>query len=232
MTHLCRCQRDLHDHPLSEKVAKFWATHTFPESYDPELDDSPIVCPGSYTEGPLPAQHTHTITSLYDSMWSFIGSLEGSFKIAVEPWISGWMPQQSEYGAVPYKYTTNGQSVVYFAYPKQPQPWVIWTESPIQKAYNAIKKMANTLENLTCEKSDVVIEFGPKNWSVEPVPKWSIWQPWHFDVPPVYSAEWKESIQLPDLPVDYQKVAEEFNEKQVSFPGVPGKYSFSKLIGV
>ena len=182
MTHLCRCQRDLHDHPLSEKVAKFWATHTFPESYDPELDDSPIVCPGSYTEGPLPAQHTHTIISLYDSMWSFIGSLEGSFKIAV------------------------------------------WTESPIQKAYNAIKKMANTLENLTCEKSDVVIEFGPKNWPVEPKPIWTFWQPWHNSVPSIHSEAWQEPIQLPDLPVDYSKVAEKINQQQ--FP------TFGKLIGV
>ena len=209
MTEMCRCNRDIHEAPLSEKVAKFWATHTFPESYDPELDDSPIVCPGSYTEGPLPAQH----------------------KIAVEPWISGWMPQQSEYGAVPYKYTTNGQSVVYFAYPKQPQPWVIWTESPAKKAYKAISKMAATLENLTCEKSDVVIEFGPKSWPVEPTPKWTIWQPWHVDVPPIYSDCWRESIQLPDLPVDYSKVAENINANSTSFTkfGLPG---FVKPVGV
>jgi hypothetical protein len=128
---------------------------------------------------------------------------------------------------------TSGESITYTLFPKNPLPWALYDEAaPLLKAQKAIKKLSSAVQNLTCEKSDVVIEFGPKSWPVEPTPKWTIWQPWHGCIPLVEEACWQEPIQLPDLPVDYQKVAEEFNEKQVSFPGVPGKYSFSKLIGV
>lgn len=232
MTEMCRCGRDLHDSPLSEKVAGFWASHSFDADYDPELDDSPILCPGSNTEGPLPRGGAHSIGG---GSWSFVGTFLEDLTTTLFTWLpdesifignkGGFFQQNPSYG-----YSTSGESITYTLFPKN--PWVLYDEAaPLLKAQKAIKKMANTLENLTCEKSDVVIEFGPKNWPVEPTPTWTIWQPWHVDVPPVYSPSWKEPIQLPDLPVDYSKVAEEINEKQIGFPTL-GKYSFTKLVGV
>ena len=50
---LCRCGRDEHEAPLSRTVAGFYDNHSFSGSYDPENDLSPIVCPGTWTEGPL-----------------------------------------------------------------------------------------------------------------------------------------------------------------------------------
>lgn len=234
MTEMCRCGRDLHDSPLSEKVAGFWVSHSFDADYDPELDDSPILCPGSNTEGPL----LRGSVSPGGGSWTIVGNVLDDIKTNLYTWLpgeavfiepmTGMFQQDMSWGGA--KFSTSGESITYTLFPKNPLPWVLYDEAaPLLKAQKAIKKVANTLENLTCEKSDVVIEFGPKNWPVEPTPTWTIWQPWHVDVPPIYSDCWRESIQLPDLPVDYQKVAQEINEKPVSFIG---KYSFSKLIGV
>jgi hypothetical protein len=53
------CRRDWHDFPLTEVVARMWNSVTFSEDYDPESDDSRVVCPGSECCGPavsLPAR--------------------------------------------------------------------------------------------------------------------------------------------------------------------------------
>lgn len=48
------CNRDLHEEPLTQKVAGFYDSHTFDAEYSEDTDDTQIVCIGSYTEGPLP----------------------------------------------------------------------------------------------------------------------------------------------------------------------------------
>lgn len=51
---LCgNCRRDWHSIPLSKDVAYMWDNCVFPEEYDPEKDNSRIVCPGSDSCGPI-----------------------------------------------------------------------------------------------------------------------------------------------------------------------------------
>lgn len=234
MTEMCRCKRDIHSAPLSEKVASFYASHSFDADYDPDTDESPIVCPGSYTEGPLPAPKTASVRVVGEYIpwqgysWSFS---EGA-KLTIKTWLPGdelktWYDVLSEpiavkaaKGLLP---AWNYQPVS-FGFDDLKTAWTTYDKSAAEKAYKAISKMAATVQNLTYEKSDVVIEFGPKNWPVEPKPIWTFWQPWHNSVPSIHSEAWQEPIQLPDLPVDYSKAAEKINQQQ--FP------TFGKLLGV
>lgn len=51
--HECpHCYRDRHDAPITQRVAGMLSRHFFDPNYDPEKDDSPIVCVGSSTYGP------------------------------------------------------------------------------------------------------------------------------------------------------------------------------------
>lgn len=52
--HKCphRCGRDRHPEPLTRAVATMYDNHQFREDYDPDQDDSPIVCIGANYHGP------------------------------------------------------------------------------------------------------------------------------------------------------------------------------------
>lgn len=50
---LCwHCERDRHDGPLTQYVAHMWEGHQWEDGYDPEADNTPIVCLGSDAIGP------------------------------------------------------------------------------------------------------------------------------------------------------------------------------------
>lgn len=74
------CRRDWHEAPLTRTVARMWDDITFDEDYDPDADDSPLVCPGSECCGPVAdyrSRHSngaYTVTSwtaAYKSNWTF-----------------------------------------------------------------------------------------------------------------------------------------------------------------
>lgn len=229
MTEMCRCGRDLHDSPLSGKVAGFWASHSFDADYDPELDDSPIVCPGSYTEGPLPAPKTASVRVVGEYIpwqgysWSFS---EGA-KLTIKTSLPGdELKTWYDVGYLGEPIAVKAAKGLLPAWNYQKTAWTTYDKSAAEKAHKAISKMAATVQNLTCEKSDTVIEFGPKNWPVKPTPTWTIWQPWHNCIPPVHNHCWREPIKLPTFPKpDWKAIGDEINSKQFN-------NEFNKLIGV
>lgn len=234
---LCRCGCDIHPSALTERVSRMWRSHHFPEDYDPDTDDSPIVCPGSYTEGPLPApkptsawivgENTPWQKNLLQEMlygWSFSEPAKLTFKT--------WLPGDElktwyDVGYLSEPIAVKAAKGLLPAWNYQKTAWTTYDKSAAEKAHKAISKMAATVQNLTCEKSDTVIEFGPKNWPVEPKPAWTFWQPWHNCVPSVYNHCWRETIKLPTFPKpDWKAIGDQINSKQFSFN------EFNKPVGV
>lgn len=66
---LCpNCRRDRHDYPLTSAVAQMWSDLSFDEGYDPNNDDSEIICPGSDVHGPALADHGSRATTYVDTI--------------------------------------------------------------------------------------------------------------------------------------------------------------------
>lgn len=102
---LCpNCRRDRHDYPLTETVAEMWKSLAFDEGYDPDNDDSRIVCPGSDVCGPVvytstrmtPGYYTTTVSTMFtsDAMKKYWESFSfDTESLKVKLWTADWSPK-------------------------------------------------------------------------------------------------------------------------------------------
>lgn len=221
--HSCpHCSRDLHDAPLSERVAQMYAQHVFDPDYSAEEDLSPIVCVGSFTEGPpRPPKTDNQVVyfSTGDLYKAYLTSqlLYGSTTIM-------WQPlndQAKGLGSWKIAGTADNFHVKYTdttSWEWKGATWTLYDES-----YNFVDKWVGTFQSGLISskveecKVDTVIEFGPKWWvNKEPpqMPKsWpQVWPWWFQSVPRWNDPCWKEPVQLPATPEpDWKALAEEIN---------------------
>lgn len=70
------CRRDWHEVPLTETVARMWDSCRFDADYDPDADDSAVLCPGSECCGPArrslsPLTHPGSWTYQYQEVFEY-----------------------------------------------------------------------------------------------------------------------------------------------------------------
>lgn len=242
----CRCGRDIHPSPLSETVAGFYAKHSFPEDYDPETDLSPIVCPGSFTEGPVrPLERKPGVTLTFlNNTWQAINTLTME-PLKVEQWHegNGWkvVGTLADEGITTWsnggyscdfgkaKFTLHTDAGGYTAGMLQQAKWSnpSYGFKPLYQ-YVIYDEMWDDWQpsKKECPGDPPEFTFGPQNWVKKPSDPLFGWKPWEnclyadiYGIPPINHPVWKEPIPLPDLPVDYTEVAKQFNE-QFSYAGV------------
>ncbi|QGJ93784.1 hypothetical protein SEA_HANNACONDA_143 [Mycobacterium phage Hannaconda] len=200
------CNRDVHEAPLTERVAKMYDRHSFDLEYSAEEDDSPIICLGSGAIGPARPR------TWGNSTWKAVGYTMADLAAIQEvsyvsgAYLSQFASSLEKFAAAigEWSVKSQGHSTTYTLKAHSAAPWHVtaWDE-----AWNFLGTVSE--EPKKCELPDDIpeIEFGPKNW-VKPE---SYPVPYPMALP---TTGWKEEIPLPELPkTDYKKLGEKLSKK-------------------
>ncbi|AEK08208.1 hypothetical protein SEA_ERICMILLARD_144 [Mycobacterium phage EricMillard] len=198
------CNRDVHEAPLTERVAKMYDRHSFDLEYSAKEDDSPIICLGSGAIGPArPRTWSNSTWKTVGYAMADLAAIQGASYVS-GAYLSQFASSPEKIGVAEWSVKTQGSSIIYeFTV----QPVVQWHVSVWDEAWKLLG--ATPEEPKKCELPDDVpeIEFGPKNW-VKPE---SYPVPYPMALP---TAGWEEEIPLPELPkTDYKELGEKLSKK-------------------
>ncbi|AEJ92199.1 hypothetical protein OPTIMUS_143 [Mycobacterium phage Optimus] len=183
------CNRDVHEAPLTERVAKMYDRHSFDLEYSAKEDDSPIICLGSGAIGPArPRTWSNSTWKTVGYTMADLAAIQGASYVS-GAYLSQFASSLEKFAAAigEWSVKTQGSSIIY--------EWKLLGATPEEP-----KK---------CELSDDIpeIEFSPKNW-VKPE---SYPVPYPMALP---IAGWEEEIPLPELPkTDYKELGEKLSKK-------------------
>ncbi|AER47995.1 hypothetical protein SEA_YEET_143 [Mycobacterium phage Yeet] len=189
------CNRDVHEAPLTERVAKMYDNHSFDLEYSADEDDSPIVCIGSYAEGPKRAPRT------WGDIYANGVKQEG---VLLLPGLNmeGWHPIGTIADGPAFTYG-KGFSLA---------PWQETLTAGILSSWVAYDEAYKPVE---CDLPEDIpeIKFGPESWvppmGYDPYPAQQYWSA-RQSLP---DTSWQD-IPLPDMPKsDYKALSEELSEK-------------------
>ncbi|WPH57782.1 hypothetical protein [Mycobacterium phage WXIN] len=198
------CRRDLHEAPLTEAVAKFYDSHSFSADYDPDADESPIACPGSYAYGPArPKQRQSALAFTVDDSYLTWKAYEPvGFLQQGDP---AWLMESSAKLAVIQKYKSFLDDLLAWpvfneALAVTVHPWVIGDPQPEE-----------------CNLPDDLpeIKFGPENWVKKDLYSAASYEMYGASAC-LPSSGW-DGIPTPDLKADYEKLAKEISNKPYSY---------------
>lgn len=201
------CNRDVHEAPLTERVALMYDRHSFDLEYSADEDDSEIVCIGSYTEGPRRKPRTWGAGTwgaiVYTAPWKLHiyanGAKQGGAIPLGAPGLN-WYPV----GA----FIDDGPSFTYGKEFDSP-PWQdAWTTKVLSSwiIYNEAHKL------IECDLPEDIpeIKFGPENWVAKDYIGAGAWWAARQSLP---DTGWQD-IPPPDMPKsDYKALGEELSEK-------------------
>ncbi|ATN88957.1 hypothetical protein SEA_EJIMIX_142 [Mycobacterium phage Ejimix] len=200
------CDRDVHEAPLTERVALMYDTHSFDLEYSADEDDSKIVCIGSYTEGPQRASRAWRTGSDITS-WKVV-YVNGVKQGGAIPLSGAPGPNWYPIGAF---VDDDGPS---FMHDKgfSLAPWQETLTAGILSSWVAYDEAYKPVE---CDLPEDIpeIKFGPENWvppmGYDPYPAQQYWSA-RQSLP---DTSWQD-IPLPDMPKsDYKALGEELSEK-------------------
>ncbi|AIY32502.1 hypothetical protein PBI_LUCKY2013_141 [Mycobacterium phage Lucky2013] len=183
------CNRDVHEAPLTERVAKMYDRHSFDLEYSAEEDDSPIICLGSGAIGPARPR------TWSNSTWQTVGYTMADLAVIQEAsYVSGVYLSQFVDG------------LKKFIYEFKVQPVAQWHITAWDEAWNFLGTVSE--EPKKCELPDDVpeIEFGPKNWVKS--------ESYPVSYPMALPKTGWHDIPLPELPkTDYKELGEKLSKK-------------------
>ncbi|AGS82443.1 hypothetical protein PBI_REDNO2_144 [Mycobacterium phage Redno2] len=193
------CDRDVHEAPLTERVALMYDRHSFDLEYSADEDDSEIVCIGSYTEGPRRKPRTWGAGIEPWKLYIYVNGAKQGGAIPLSAPGPNWYPM----GAI-----DDGPSFTYdegFDFAPWQAAWTTKVLAPLiihDEAYKPIE----------CDLPEDIpeIEFGPENWVAKDYigagARWAARQA-------LPNTGWQD-IPLPDMPKsDYKALGEELSEK-------------------
>lgn len=184
-----------------------YANHAFDVDYDPDEDDTPIVCVGG-AEGPPRPKHKHTWWSTGVTDWTIVYSgptYSTQFYAIYLDGIQG-MWQDTQWPTLTMKtwlpgdpWSTKGYGLYHISFDE-------WFGKPTP---------------IECELPEDMptIKFGQQNWLglVTASPQDPCWKIAQSHLPNL--GEWQEQIKLPETKGDYESLAKKFND-QFNYAGV------------
>ncbi|QBI98770.1 hypothetical protein SEA_BOBBY_140 [Mycobacterium phage Bobby] len=187
------CNRDVHEAPLTERVALMYDRHSFDLEYSADEDDSEIVCIGSYAEGPRRSAPTWT------PLPGWTAVIQANDVIEINEFLGQWQSIGTIADGPEFTYGKGFGFAPWQAAwtTKVPSSWIIYDEAH---------------ELIECDLPEDIpeIKFGPENWVAKDYIGAGAWWAARQILP---NAGWQD-IPLPDMPKsDYKALGEELSEK-------------------
>ena len=222
------CSRDEHEAPLTQKVAAMYSSHRFDADYDPEADDSPIMCPGSFVCGPARPSPNVSRGTTWSTVWSSsVVTINGESAL-YDPATETWTYKVSSKDGYHYLLDNMPYWPKVTAYSKYYQPiglqapktwgkgfgwlldeslsmdWKPWGFTDVEKwAADTLKGCAKDIPEDAPE-----ITFGPVNW----LKKVDASSGEMYTASQVLPTTW-QPFPVPESKSDYKKLADEVNGK-------------------
>lgn len=193
------CLRPWHAGALTQRVANMLVSHSFDPDYDPEADESAVICVGSDHQGPPrpPVKIDRGWGTWGQTLagWQPVGSLQSGYKSP--QWVSSILQDTM----------TSISEMLSFKV-----EFKLWTGEPA------------TPKALVPAKSQVngeIVQFG--KYPVEKVDVYEIDE--HIDSIKAVADQFEPFIELPDMKADYDSIIQKFNEENTCGP----QSSFAKV---
>ncbi|AEJ94055.1 hypothetical protein THIBAULT_133 [Mycobacterium phage Thibault] len=196
------CDRDVHEAPLTERVARMYDKHSFDLEYSADEDDSEIVCIGSYTEGPRRAPRTWGAGIEPWKLYIYVNGAKQGGAIPLSAPGPNWYPMGTIADGPEFTYGKG------FGF----APFAPWQGTLATKVLSSWVIHDEAYKPIECNLPEDIpeIKFGPENWVAKDYIGAGAWWAARQILP---NAGWQD-IPLPDMPKsDYKALGEELSEK-------------------